>query len=340
MAPPRMPRRPEKASRTAGLALLWLAAAGLSGCSVPDAANPIEWYRDATGASKDDAVGQGARNTQNLEAGGQAPYPNLATVPPPPERALTTVEREKLQKGLLADRTNARYSDEELRQGRSVPPIPGEPPPAAQTGPDNAPGSTPAVAPGTPRAGPATRGSAQPAQESTLTSPEVRSLPQGDRPHPAPPAPAAPPAQRQAAVEASPPLPPRTAPLPPASQPAVMASPRGKGSAVSLAAAEIAFAGDSKALSADDRQRLAEVAKLQKEGGGSLRVIGYGRRGFGTDAAQQELQSFGDALDRASAVAQALGKLGVPANRITVQAAPELVDGGLSAGKAEVLLEY
>jgi hypothetical protein len=56
--------------------------------------------------------------------------------------------------------------------------------------------------------------------------------------------------------------------------------------------------------------------------------------------AEAELHSFGEALDRANEVAQALIKLGVPARAITVQTAPELADGGLAAGQVVVLLEY
>jgi outer membrane protein OmpA-like peptidoglycan-associated protein len=139
------------------------------------------------------------------------------------------------------------------------------------------------------------------------------------------------------------PVPPTRLVAPPGSglsarEPAIMNAPRGKTSAVTLSAAEIGFAADGKTLSPEDQQHLVEVAKLQKSGGAALRVIGYARRGFGADPGQ-ELQSFGDALDRANVVSQALARLGVPAARITVQASPE-VAGGLSAGEAEVLLEY
>lgn len=119
-----------------------------------------------------------------------------------------------------------------------------------------------------------------------------------------------------------------------------MRAPHGRAPSMTLQAAEIAFAGDGSALSAEDNQHLVEVAKLQKQGGGSLRIIGYARRAYGADAARDQLQSFGVALDRANAVAQALAKLGVPANRITVQAEPEDAMGGSSTGQAEVLLDY
>jgi len=346
MALPRMSGRPKKSSNAGALAILLLAGGGLCGCSwVPDYANPIEWYRDLTGVAKNDAQDAGQRNQQNLQAGGAAPYPNLGTVPPPPAQAMSTIDRDALQKGLIADRANARYSDEELRQGRSVPPLPGEPPTqTADAQGAAAPAQAAAPAAGSPRRGPPVKGSEAPPQESPLTTPSVRSLPQGETPNAPPPAPGQPRPQQQAALPPTPPLPVSIAApalsADPFEQPAVMRAPRGRPPSVTLVAAEIDFAGDGKTLSAEDNQRLAEAAKLQKQGGGSLRVIGYARRGYGPDAAREDLAGFGTALDQANAVAQALAKLGVPASRITVQAAPADLAGGLAAGAAEVLLDY
>src|SRR5258708_30628287 len=95
------------------------------------ACNPVETWRDWTGASKNDPDPETARNAQNLAAGEAADYPNLASVPPPPNRALTAAERDKLIQSLVADRTNAKYSDERLRAGFPPvsPPAPPPPPP-------------------------------------------------------------------------------------------------------------------------------------------------------------------------------------------------------------------
>src|SRR5438132_1989640 len=93
------------------------------------ACSPVETWRDWTGASKNDPDPETARNTQNLAAGEAADYPNLASVPPPPNRALTTAEREKLSQNLIADRTNAKYSDERLRAGFPAVSAPAPPPP-------------------------------------------------------------------------------------------------------------------------------------------------------------------------------------------------------------------
>jgi outer membrane protein OmpA-like peptidoglycan-associated protein len=302
----------------------------------------VSWYRDLTGTSKDDGADAGGRNEQNLEAGSKAPFPNLATVPSPPETATSSVDRDKLQKGLAADRAHAKYSDEELRQGRSVPTLPGEPPAAPPAQAAALPATAPAAAsPAGEQPNPsAAKGRVPPPQESPLTTPSVHMLPHGESSRTAPPAPTRAPPQQQAAVLPPPrPASPNRTPVVPTAQPSIMRLP-GKAATVSVEAAEIGFAQDGRSLTAADGQRLADAAKLYKQAGGRLRVIAYGRRGYGADAAEQELASFGEALDRANAVAQALAKLGVSPARITVQAAPEFVAGGLAAGRAEVLLEY
>ncbi|HUH84964.1 MAG TPA: OmpA family protein [Stellaceae bacterium] len=320
-------------------ALVWLALAvsGVAGCSsYPDALNPFEWYRDITGASAKDDADKSARNAQNLAAGESAPYPNVGTVPAEPDTAMSTAEREKMAKTLAADRANALYSDEQVRQGNPPPPLPGEAPAGIDAGPISrppaAPGSAAPTAAAEPRVSPPTKGSAPAPQESPLTTPAVRSEPQGEAPLAAPPAPAgttAPPqpaklpssGQQQAALS------PRqdfataaaTGPAP------IMRDPR---AAVTVTAAEIDFAGDGRTLSAQDGTRLAAVVQLYKQSGGSLRVIGHGG-GAGNIA------SFDEALDRANAVAQALAKAGIPPNRITVQTAAEAGRAG-----AEVLVDY
>jgi len=93
------------------------------------ACNPVDTWRDWTGTSKNDPDPETTPDTQNLAAGEASDYPNLATVPPPPERALTEAEREKLTQSLIADRTNAKYSDEKLRAGFPAVSAPAPPPP-------------------------------------------------------------------------------------------------------------------------------------------------------------------------------------------------------------------
>ena len=178
------------------------------------ACNPVETWRDWSGASKNDPDPETARNTQNLAAGEAADYPNLASVPPPPNRALTAAEREKLTQSLIADRTNAKYSDERLRAGFPAVSAPAPPPPpppvpeAVNPAPakpgesvaaPSAPAPAPAAASGEAPAAPAPPGeqglrkSGEPPEpgpmESSLEMPKVRSTPNPEQVQAAPPPP-------------------------------------------------------------------------------------------------------------------------------------------------------
>ena len=128
-----------------------LAAIWLAGCSVPDSVNPVSWYRDAMGLSDNDPSDD-TRNSGNLAAGGKRDFPNLASVPPPPTRALSTAEREALTQRLVSDRANAKYIDDQLRGGPSaaVAPPPRSPAPA----PSSASATATAPAPAEPPAAP------------------------------------------------------------------------------------------------------------------------------------------------------------------------------------------
>ncbi|MCR9254976.1 MAG: OmpA family protein [Alphaproteobacteria bacterium] len=87
-----------------------LAGLGLSACSsVPDYANPLVWYEDSTsylfGDDEDDATAAGRAADEN------ASFPNLSDVPDRPEGSSPETRRE-LREGLVADRSNARYTDQ------------------------------------------------------------------------------------------------------------------------------------------------------------------------------------------------------------------------------------
>jgi outer membrane protein OmpA-like peptidoglycan-associated protein len=373
---------------------------GLCGCSLPNWANPIEWYRDATGVSKNDGQG-GTRNTANLAAGAKEPYPNLATVPPPPDRATSAADRKALADSLSSDRAAAKQSAADLRAANpATAPAPhaavaiaglagggakaGAGVQTAGTAPASAtaaPGATQVASasdalvtpPGPSQHKPPVRNSESPPEESTLTAPTVPDLPEGDLTHSPPPvpslaAPGAPPTPSQSAATPQPRSAPDVPTVPPPAggratptaeavgpeHPLVtaMAEPqsanaaRGAPSAAaahpartqSQQLAEIEFTSGETQLSAADNERLSAVVSLFQENGGTIRIVGYGRRGYGPDAAQQELQSFSKAIDRANAIAQALAKLGIPANNIVVQAAP--IGDGLGEDRAEIMLEH
>ena len=360
------------------------------------ACNPIEGYRHLTGASKNDPNPATTPNTQNLAAGEKSPYPNLATVPPPPTQALTTAELDKLTQSLIADRKNAKYTSEQLQAGfdeGAGPPPPPPPPPAppgaaassgaaeppaaptggpkAATAPSGA-GTTPApgqVASATPAAAKGPRKAGEPPEpgpmESSLQSPQISSLPEpaqsqpppppppllrmpaasagaGKTPAahlPAPPAPAPMPAAI-ASAEFQPPPPPPVLPPAAATRTAAATGPGKSGkpppaAPVDMPVAQINFAADSTTLSDADRQSLGKIVPLYRRNPGKVRVIGY--TGVG-NTADQQLNGFQAALDRAQAVAAALAKAGIPRDKILVEAAPVGEDSGQS--RAEVLLEH
>jgi outer membrane protein OmpA-like peptidoglycan-associated protein len=115
----------ERSARSACQLAVLAFLLGLGAC------NPVETWRDWTGASQNDPDPDTTPNTKNLVAGEAADYPNLATVPPPPVRGMTAAEREKLTQSLIADRANARYTDEQLRASFSASPAAPPPPPAS-----------------------------------------------------------------------------------------------------------------------------------------------------------------------------------------------------------------
>jgi outer membrane protein OmpA-like peptidoglycan-associated protein len=335
-------KRNEFKNMTPSLRVLLVVASGaigLAGCSwVPDYANPVEWYRDLSGNSKNDDKGQ-ARNAQNLDSGTKEPYPNLANVPPPPSTAMSGADRAALEKGLVADRTNAKYSDQELRAGRDVPSPPApatqaalnQATPAGDTGP--APAATPVLPP---TKNPPDRTSKKdgrqkkteaPPTESAVATPTVRGVPQGDSPHEPPSAPGSGTSQHVAALK------PPVHLHPPGTD-------GGHRTAVSVDVTEIAFPTGMTALPAGSGERLTEAVKLLEQNGGKLRIVGYGPRDTGTATAEKELDGFGQALDRANAVAQELAKLGVPADKIAVEAAPAKKTRATAGDRAEIFLEY
>src|SRR5258708_2142667 len=125
-----------RARRLAVVALLL----GLPAC------NPVDTWRDLTGVSRNDPDPDTTPNTKNLAAGEASDYPNLATVPPPPVRAMTAAERDKLTQSLIADRANARHTDEQLRAGFPAVSAAAAPPPSSLL-PAREPGDAPASPP-------------------------------------------------------------------------------------------------------------------------------------------------------------------------------------------------
>ena len=334
------------------------ASVSLSACSVPDWANPVEWYRDVSGASASDPKPD-ARNTKNLKKGGEDEYPNLASVPPPPTNALSAADREKLRNSLAADRANAKYVEGNDQQYVATPPkvVPSPPlnVPDAPTQPQAAAAPaapvqsapvqqlSPVPAPqasgrAVSQASTSASGSQATPQESPLTSPTVRSVPQGETPRSAPPPPVGSPArtqtQRQATPQQSAVLPPPDPAYDPALAGGGAALPSGAGVMLGI----VLFEGTSARLSAESLAQVREVAAVrQRNGGGTIRVTGYSVPQGEQDTMAPQLASFNLALDRARAVAAALTQNGVPARAVEIGAAPP--PPGQAGGAVEISLE-
>lgn len=356
----------------------------LSGCSsVPDAVNPISWYRGITGASKNDDLGKD-QNQQNLQEGSNEPYPNLGNVPQAPETALSGIDRDKLVNSLIADRNNAQYSNEDLHPGRAAvtapppaPPTPAAPPAAAPATPRTPPASAAVPSPppptvqaqaappsapvasatprgtsaqspppqGAPKRPPA-HGSEAPPAESSLTSPKVKSVPEGEAVTPPPPPPQISPPQNIAPQNSKVAAPPPPATVPGLKAPNVPAretsappstpnTATSRRPAISYRVADVAFTRGSALLSDKLRDTIAAIVKLHNDNGGMIRIVGHGEAaGSNTAVAGLTL-----ALDRAQAVAIALTDAGVAAKDISVEAAPVAARGGSDVPRAEVYLE-
>ena len=103
--------------------LVAAALAVLSGCSsVPDAINPVEWYKGTrdwiVGDDNTVEIKQSKAETKPVP-GGDKPFPKLNAVPDRPAPSMEA-GREKMASSLVADREAARYTDEKIRRQTSV----------------------------------------------------------------------------------------------------------------------------------------------------------------------------------------------------------------------------
>ena len=112
----------------------------LVGCSsVPDALNPVEWYKSARDASSGDDEKKKKdpdKSSDKSVPGENEGFPKLSSVPPKP-KATVAEERKRIAAGLVADREEARkYSGDVIRrQGDSANPLPAPPPPTVNLQP-------------------------------------------------------------------------------------------------------------------------------------------------------------------------------------------------------------
>ena len=269
--------------------------------------------------------------------------PNLGDVPSQAPETSSLAARQEAREGLLADRSQARYTDETLTGEGLVGTAPGltdpSAPAATQAAPSPPPfasidsqsgaqpaarqsyqlgGSQAAARPAAPAttAAPAAAPSAPQTQAASPT-PQPRALPQV-QPQSAQPQsaqsqnaqapPAAPavqqPAQQQAAAIPSPALP------PPPSLPPLPAGPP-------VLLGVIYFNHNSTALSQNDLQVLRQVVALQQQQGGVLRVVGHAsQRTAQLDPSAHEATNLRLSERRAESVARALRGFGVSSDAV------------------------
>ncbi|MED5519058.1 MAG: OmpA family protein [Pseudomonadota bacterium] len=277
-------------ARHARAAALVVMTFGLAGCSsLPDYANPVSWYERAAdkvgGWFSDDGV------DQTSDAGG---FPALKKAPPP--RAVTSgAERDKIVKGLVADRKNARHLASGGKEARS------------NLWPNKklaASAAAPAV--------------------TKAPAPKV-SAPKAAAPKAAAPAPQATPAPKSVAATPAASLAPKPQLRPSTGTEASAAASETPQFRLPASAANqsvvVHFANGSSRLSANDRADVAKIAKLVREKGARVRVVGHAsRRTRDMDPVRHMLVNFEMSVKRANAVAAELARRGVDGDVISVEA--------------------
>ena len=261
--------------------------------------------------------------------------PNLGDVPSQVPETSSLAARQEAREGLLADRSQARYTDETLTGEGLVGTAPGltdpsapaatqaapSPPPFASI--DSQSGAQPAARQSYQLGGsqaavrataPAATQSVAPTQQTQAASPppQPRALPQvqpqSAQPQSAQAPRAAPavqqPAQQQAAAIPSPALPP-----PPSLPPLPVGPP--------VLLGVIYFNHNSTALSQNDLQVLRQVVALQQQRGGVLRVVGHAsQRTAQLDPRAHEATNLRLSQRRAESVARALRGFGVSSDAV------------------------
>ena len=342
----------------------------LTACSVPDYVNPVNWF-DSKEKKQEIAAAKPA-------PGKDQPYPKLSSVPDRPDPITIARIRKELTEGLIADTKNARYTDEIIRREPPAPP----PRPVQAVKKPVVPKPAPASArlsTVTPPAAPKLAVAPVPPASTTTTSAESTTVAAATAPTATAPAKlkvaAAPagtkaPEPQQGSVQTAtsnlPASAPRQAkpttgtaalarpapPQPPPQLPQLAATadtqPSGR-PAQSSQIATIFFGSATAVLTADDVAVLQEVAALQRETGGTVRVVGHSSRGaLALNRVKQGLLNFKLSLDRANAVAEALARFGVARDRLDVIArgdgellyAESSAAGAAGNRRAEIFLEF
>ncbi|MEE8393928.1 MAG: OmpA family protein [Rhodospirillales bacterium] len=356
---------------TAAVGALFAALTAVSGCSsVPDALNPVEWYKDTVDLFSGDepaVAEQGAGESQSGPAadrgkpppGADKPFPNLASVP----------------EGLAADRKKRKYASDAVRlQGDAEQTLPSveerrlaaseaPPPPIMPSAPVT---QAPLAKPKTPA--PALAARKEPSRAPSITASTMPAH-SGGLSEFAPPAPGGVmetfqtrisqrrPAKGQTQLAAAtlsipfpsagqrefstviisstgieqtqdvpmtsaPPKPGRLAAPPPlAPAPARIEGSVRPLTSGSVKVATIQFPNGSSRLDAASRRVLNDVSRLQRKGGGKVRVVGHASsRTRSMDPVRHKMVNYRISVDRAERVVSELRRLGVSQSDIILDA--------------------
>lgn len=333
-----------------------LVAGVLTACSsVPDAINPVEWYKGAS----DLITGNERAEVANVPPKGA--FPDVSRTP---EKSAD--QRKDLTKGLVADRTNSNYAEPVRREVSPTRPLARRVPAATEVAatPANAPivppkaavqtAALPAPSPtegsrlSPDRPTPTARGELAPDSPPALGMqpparadiPETVPVPGKGRVKPLQaqyekrlaesaqqvvrpgmvelPQAALSTSGEEAPIHLIPPGSSRSRAAKPAKAlPAVAVAPA---PAASFQVASVDFASGAN-LTAADRTAIAEVARLYRQTGGVVRVVGNApASSLSADAVSQMMGGLDASIQRANAVARELSKRGVPAGKIMVGA--------------------
>jgi len=106
----------EKGNRYGLLVAVFVALSTGACSSVPDAVNPVEWYKGTKDwVSGEEKPEEADKSAAKPMPGADKTFPQLTSVPKRPQQS-TAAERKKMANRLIADRDAARYSDEQFRR--------------------------------------------------------------------------------------------------------------------------------------------------------------------------------------------------------------------------------
>ena len=339
----------------------------LSGCSsVPDYANPVEWYNSTVDYFDDDAP-------PPLPAeeipGANEPFPKLSATPEAPLREIRLGILDSIGEGLIADRANAQYTDEAIRSGGEA--ALAEPPtfeaeaeaelPRYQTqAPILEPDPIPALQPSTALPVPPIQSVTQPApvyQAAPAAQPaplqpvavgrgiDVRTMFANLFTSSGPRAVAPGASKTQIATAPSTALPSSASLIAPGgglTSTALPQAPAGQ-------AAVIYFTYGSAHINSLGRDALHKVADYHKQSGGTLRVIGHASsKTKELSATRHGLVNFNISFKRARAVADELIRRGVSPDKLEIVAISDsspayrewMPSGEAGNRRAEVFVDY